>query len=36
MLLSLAVIAGKGVSDIGGLTQMWDRVEKSGRVQFFK
>ncbi|XP_035707106.1 sodium-coupled monocarboxylate transporter 2 isoform X1 [Folsomia candida] len=35
MLLSLAVIAGKGVADVGGMTVMWDRVQKSGRVHFF-
>jgi len=36
MLGSLAVVVGKGISDIGGLKVVWERAEQSGRVEFLK
>ena len=36
MLASLAVIAIKGLVDVGGFSVLWERLEATGRVQFFK
>lgn len=36
MLLSLAVIVGKGVTDVGGLDLVWQRVSDGDRLRVLK
>jgi len=36
MLLSLAVIAAKGVSDIGGVGIVWERAKDADRLDVLK
>ena len=36
MLASLAVIAGKGIHDVGGLDIIWDRASEFGRLEVLK
>ena len=36
MLGSLCVVVGKGITDVGGMSVVWERAEASGRVEFFK
>jgi hypothetical protein len=36
MLCSLAVIAIKGAVEIGGIEEIWVKLEMTGRVEFLK
>jgi hypothetical protein len=36
MLASLTAIAAKGVSDVGGLSVIWQRAQDGNRIEFLK
>lgn len=36
MLVSLAAVVGKGITDVGGIGEVWDIAERNNRVEFFK
>ncbi|OXA58926.1 Sodium-coupled monocarboxylate transporter 1 [Folsomia candida] len=35
MLVSLAAVVGKGITDVGGIGEVWDIAERNNRVEFF-
>jgi sodium-coupled monocarboxylate transporter 8/12 len=36
MIISIAIVCIKGVSDIGGFTVLWNKLEETHRVEFFR
>jgi hypothetical protein len=36
MIVSIAIVVIKGISDVGGFGVIWEKAQATGRVEFFR
>jgi len=36
MIVSIAIVCIKGISDVGGFGNIWDKAQATGRIEFFR